>query len=120
MGPGFAQKLGLRIAAIENKAWNYIVPSLESALTSMSSAALPENLRLFMPDPDGPGSYPIVTLTRILLYDRYDDRKKAEALRDPFGWRLHAGRAYSGEPGCLPLPGSIVERTVAALNTVEP
>jgi len=118
MGLGFAQRLGLKIAVIENKAGNYIVPSLESALRSMSSAVLPENLRLFMPDPDGPDSYPIVTLTWVLLYDKYDDPKKAEALRDLFNWCLNAGQAYSLELGYLPLPAGIVERDVAALNSV--
>ena len=67
MEMGFAQRLGLKTAVIENKAGSYIEPSLQSALASMSSAELPENLRLFIPDPEGPNSYPIVTLSWVLL-----------------------------------------------------
>jgi phosphate transport system substrate-binding protein len=115
---GYARKLGLKVAVIQNKAGNYIVPSVESALQSMSSCELPENLRLFFPDPEGPDSYPIVTLTWVLLYDRYDDPKKAEALRDLFNWCLHAGQAYSEQLGYLPLPVGIVECAAASLNMV--
>ncbi|SPF33402.1 Phosphate-binding protein [Syntrophobacter sp. SbD1] len=117
---GFARKLGLEIAYLQNKSGNYILPSPESAVTSISSAVLPQNLRLFIPDPDGPDSYPIVTLTWVLLYDRYEDQKKAQALREIFNWCLHEGQAYSDQLGYLPLPAGIVERSVATLNTVAP
>lgn len=115
---GYARKLGLPVAAIQNKAGKYIKPSVETALQSMSSCVLPENLRLFFPDPEGPDSYPIVTLTWVLLYDRYDDPKKAEALRNLFDWCLHAGQAYSEETGYLPLPEGIVDCSTAALKRV--
>ena len=114
------ERLGLDIALLENKAGNYIAPSRESAMASMASAVFPQNLRLFMPDPDGPNSYPVVTLTWVLLYDRYDDQKKARAIQEIFSWCLHEGQAYSDQLGYLPLPAGIVERSVAALNTVEP
>ena len=39
------------------------LPSYESATAAMASAELPDNLRLFLPDPEGPESYPIVTLS---------------------------------------------------------
>jgi phosphate transport system substrate-binding protein len=120
MGLGFAERLGLKVAAIENKAGNYIVPGLGSALTSMSLAVLPENLRLFLPDPDGPDSYPIVTLTWILLYDRYEDPQKASDLKHLFSWCLHAGQSYSEKLGYLPLPERIVESSASALDGIAP
>ena len=55
---GYAQRLNLKIASIENKAGNYIVPSRESALKAISSQELPKNLRLFFPDRRA-GSFPL-------------------------------------------------------------
>ena len=55
---GFAQKLGLETAALENKAGNYIVPSFESAMAAIAAAELPDNLRVFLPDPEGPNPTP--------------------------------------------------------------
>jgi phosphate transport system substrate-binding protein len=117
---GFAQRLGLDTAVLENKAGNYITPSLRSAQASMASAVLPPNLRLFIPDPDGPDSYPIVTLTWVLLYDRYNDPRKAQTLKDLFSWCLHTGQTYSRAPGYLPLPDNIVRSAAAALRNITP
>jgi phosphate transport system substrate-binding protein len=78
---GFASRLGLKMAWLENKAGRFIRPTAESGRASLGSAALPNNLQLFFPDPDGPDSYPIVTLSWVLLYKDYGDAKKAAALR---------------------------------------
>ncbi|MDR3555725.1 MAG: phosphate ABC transporter substrate-binding protein PstS [Syntrophobacteraceae bacterium] len=117
---GFAQRLGLDTAVLENKAGNYITPSPRSAKASMASAVLPQNLRLFIPDPDGPDSYPIVTLTWVLLYDRYNDPQKVQTLKDLFSWCLHTGQTYSQPLGYLPLPDNIVRSAVAALSRITP
>ncbi|MGO9022396.1 MAG: phosphate ABC transporter substrate-binding protein PstS [Syntrophobacteraceae bacterium] len=117
---GFAQKLHLEAAALENKAGNYIVPSFESAMTAMAEAELPENLRVFLPDPEGAQSYPIVTLTWILIYRDYSDSKKAEVIRELFRWCLHEGQHFSGDLGYIPLPSKIVEKAAAALATISP
>lgn len=115
---GFARRLGLDTAVLENKAGSYVAPSLQSAMTALSSATLPENLRLFMPDPDSPNSYPIVTLTWVLLYDKYDNAKKLETLKDLFNWCLHDGQSYSEELGYLRLPENIVKKASVALNAI--
>lgn len=117
---GFAQKLGLEAAALENKAGNYIVPSFESAMTAMAAAELPDNLRLFLPDPEGAQSYPIVTLTWVLLYRDYADSKKAQVIRDLFQWCLDQGQRFSGDLGYIPLPPKIVAQASTALATLSP
>ena len=65
---GFAEHLGLKVASLENKAGRFVRPGKESAMAALASARLPENLRLFVPDPEGKNAYPVVTLTWILLY----------------------------------------------------
>lgn len=117
---GFAQKLGLDAAALENKAGNYIVPSSEGAMQAIATAELPDNLRVFMPDPEGAQSYPIVTLTWVLLYGNYPDSKKAEAIKELFRWCLYEGQHFSSDLGYLPLPPKIVAKAADALATVGP
>ena len=101
---GFAQKLGLETAALENKAGNYIVPSFDSAMAAIAAAELPDNLRVFLPDPEGPESYPIVTLSWVLLYRNYADSKKAEVIRELFRWCLYEGQRFSGDARLYPAP----------------
>ena len=117
---GLAKKLGLESAALENKAGNYIVPSFESAMACIAACELPDNLRIFLPDPEDPESYPIVTLSWILLYKDYPDSKKAQVIRELFQWCLHEGQRLSGDLGYIPLPPKIVARAAAALAAVAP
>jgi phosphate transport system substrate-binding protein len=117
---GFAQKLGLEAAALENKAGNYIVPSFESAMAAIAATELPGNLRVFMPDPEGPASYPVVTLSWVLVYGSYADSKKAEVIRELFRWCLFDGQRFSRDLGYIPLPPQIVAKAAAALATIGP
>jgi phosphate transport system substrate-binding protein len=75
-------------------------------------------MRLFIPDPPGAESYPIVTLTWILLYRHYADSRKAQELRDLFRWCLTDGQRYAADLGYAPLPPNIANRALAALDTV--
>ncbi len=117
---GFAQKLGLKTAALENKTGNYIVPSFDSAMAAIAAAELPDNLRVFLPDPEGPESYPVVTLSWVLLYTKYADSKKAEVIRELFRWCLDEGQGFSRDLGYIPLPPQIVAKAAAALATITP
>jgi len=62
---GFARKLGLPMASLQNKAGQYISPSDHSGRAALLSnvSQMPSNLRLYVPDPDGAESYPIVSLS---------------------------------------------------------
>jgi phosphate transport system substrate-binding protein len=117
---GFAQKLGLEKATLENRAGNYIIPSFDSATAAIAAAELPDNLRVFLPDPEGAESYPIVTLSWVLLYRNYADSKKAEVIRELFRWCLYEGQRFGGDLGYIPLPRKIVDKAAAALATITP
>ena len=73
VGYEFASRLGLDMAAIENKEGKFIQPAEQSCVAGLASADLPDNLRAFVPDPSGANSYPIVTYSWVLLRKRYDD-----------------------------------------------
>ena len=91
------------MAWLENKAGQFIQPHGGSGLASLLQEVLPENLRAFFPDPDGPYSYPIVTYSWLLLYKRYDDPQKAVALKRFVTWCLTEGQAFSEPLGYVRL-----------------
>lgn len=109
---GFAQRLGLPMATLENKFGSYIRPSASSGWNSLATAAdkLPGDMRLFVPDPDGIDSYPIVTLSWVLLYHQYEEQKKATALKEFLNWSLYRGQEIAGQLGYIPLPYLITSR----------
>jgi phosphate transport system substrate-binding protein len=117
---GSARQAGLRMALLENRDGAFIAPTAESGAATLAAAELPENLRVFLPDPLGRGSYPIVTFSWALLYRNYEDQSKAAAIRELFGWALSKGQDVSSEVGYIPLPPAVRDKALAALQAVAP
>ena len=116
VGYEFARRIGLKIAVLENRAGKFVSPSVTSSTAAFADVEVPDNMRLYVPDPKRPDAYPIVTLTWILLYNNYADGKKAKALQDLFRWCLEDGQKYAADLGYVPLPPNVVARSQVALD----
>ena len=106
---GFAQQNKLAMASLENKAGKFVAPSIASGTAALATAKLPPDLRAWVTDPEGDGSYPIVTFTWICCFKEYP-ADKAATLKDLFDYCLGDGQKSSEKLGYLPLP----EATIAA------
>jgi len=115
---GFAERLGLPTAWLENKAGQFIQPHGGSGLATLMSAELPENLRAFFPDPEGKDSYPIVSYTRLLLYKKYDDPQKVAALKEYVKWCLTVGQEFNESLGYLRLAPQVATRALSAVDSL--
>lgn len=118
VGYEFAIRAGLTTASLQNRAGSYIQPGPESSTAALADAQLPDNMRLYVPDPERNNAYPIVTLTWVLLYRHYDDTRKAQALNDVFKWCLTDGQQDVAALGYTPLPPQIQQRSLAALDAM--
>jgi phosphate transport system substrate-binding protein len=85
-----------------------------------ASVEMPDNLRAFVPDPRGAGSYPIVTFSWILLQRHYDDPARARSLRDLLVWSLKHGQDLALESGYAALPLPVREKALSALDAIGP
>ena len=115
VGFEFAHRLGLHMALVENKNGSFVKPSGETCAAALASADMPENLRVYVPDPTGVNAYPIVTFSWILLYRKYES-EKASALHDLFAWCLRDGQQAAPELGYVPLPPNVVSKALSALD----
>ena len=113
---GIARHAGLKMAWLENKEGNFIQPHGGSGLATLIQAQMPENLRLFLPDPDGKDSYPIVTYSWLLLYKQYDDAQKRDALKRYVQWCLTEGQAFNESLGYLRLAPHVVALAMEAVE----
>jgi phosphate transport system substrate-binding protein len=113
---GIAQRAGLAMAWLENKAGQFIQPHGGSGLATLINTQMPENLRVFFPDPEGPDSYPIVTYSWLLLYKRYDDPHKRAALKRFAQWCLTEGQAFNESLGYLRLAPHVVTLGLEAVQ----
>jgi phosphate transport system substrate-binding protein len=117
---GFASKAGLSVASLENKAGKFIAPTSEAGAEALAQVELPDNLRVFITDPPGDGSYPIVTYTWMLLYKKYDDPNKAIAMEAMIQYGLTDGQTQAAPIGYIALPPSVIKRVAAAADTITP
>jgi phosphate transport system substrate-binding protein len=115
----FAERLGLPVAVLQNKAGEQVAPSPQSGQAALDSVSdVPPDLRVFVPDPDGPGSHPIVSYSWVLLNERYEDPAKGQALKDALDWGLTEGQPIAAEMGYIPLPTTMVAKASEVLSQV--
>ena len=116
----FAQRLGLRMAAVQNKAGTYITPTANSGELALSGrVAETKALDLSVADPADPGAYPITTYSWMFLYPRYHDSAKAVAMRAFAEWGLsQQAQNYGAQLGYLPLSADVVALGKRALGSL--
>jgi len=118
---GFAERLRLSMAQLQNRAGGYVAPNGRSGQSTLASnvRSMPENLRLYLPDPEGPESYPILSLSWLLLYERYPDQQKGAAIKRFVTWGLTGGQSFSADLGYIALPPEVAALSRAALERIQ-
>jgi len=118
---GFAKRLGLPMALLENRAGRFVAPDAEAGRRAFQDnlSDMPSNLRVFLPDPEGDSSYPIVTLSWLLLYREHPNPKVAAALKAFVSWGLTEGQRIGESMGYVPLPVELVALSKAAVAALE-
>jgi phosphate transport system substrate-binding protein len=110
------------MAWLENKAGHFVQPDAQSGQQALlnGSAAAPDHLRVFLPDPEGETAYPIVTYSWLLLYEQYPDTAKLAALKDFVTWGLGDGQRESAALGYIPLPPAVATQALKRLDSLHP
>jgi len=120
----YAIKNNLSIAAIKNAAGNFVIPTRETLEEALKNARIPTSpIDDFSGIVDsviyatGEKSYPILGPTHIILWRRYDDSKKAEALKLFLKWVAEEGYNHIVE-GYVAPPQSVKELLIKAANEI--
>jgi phosphate transport system substrate-binding protein len=117
---GYAELAQLPMAVLENRQGNYVAPGPESGKAGLAGATIPDNLRVFIPDPEGKDAYPIVTYTWMLCRQKYAQARTAHALKAMLRYALTDGQHIAAELGYIPLPENVAARVLAAVEQIEP
>jgi phosphate transport system substrate-binding protein len=116
---GYAQGSKLAMAKLQNKAGKFVEPTQASGQAALASAELPKDLIVWVSNPEGEDSYPIVTFTWIICYKRYADAQKVKLLKDALTYGLTEGQKFSAEMGYIPLPEAVAAKAKAALDNIQ-
>ncbi len=116
---GYAERAGLAMAILENQRGNYVAASTESGQAALESVALPEDLVVWVSDPQAAEAYPVVTYTWMMCYKQYNEPKKAATLRSVLRYCLTKGQQVAPELGYLPLPQSVRDKVLEAVDNIQ-
>ncbi|MFL9824384.1 phosphate ABC transporter substrate-binding protein PstS [Rhodoplanes sp. SY1] len=117
---GFARRLGLPVAALQNRSGSVVAPSAEAAQLALAARSdKAGELEASVIDPTAANAYPIVSYSWLFLYRDPRDAAKGRAVRDFVAWGLGPqGQALARELGYVPLTADIVSLGREALGTL--
>jgi phosphate transport system substrate-binding protein len=117
---GYALTTKTPFAFIQNKEGKFVEPSINSTKAAVEAnvASLPKGdgdwSNVTLVNAAGPNSYPIASLTYLLLYKEMStdpnlDQAKAKALVDFISWAITDGQKMGPSLGYVPLPDGVVK-----------
>jgi len=112
-----ATESGLTFAAIQNKAGEFIVPSLEGATAAVAGATVADDLSYDPLDADGAEAYPITAPTYILVRPTYEDGKAALVVGF-VTFLLNEGQEFAEEEHYAALPTDLRDQALEVLESV--
>lgn len=111
----YATKNNLRSAEIQNRKGEFVAPSLAAANAALSTVTFPANYRVFVGDPAQ--GYPIVGLTWMMIYQRYSNPSKADAIKKWINWVLRDGQQFNDDLNYTKIPQDVVNRVLQTVNS---
>jgi len=115
---GYAHSQNLTTAILQNKSGNYVAATTASAEAALASAQMPPDFIAWVSDPEAKDAYPIVTYTWMILYKKYDNKEKLDALKGLITYSLTDGQKDSESLGYVPLPEGVASQAKAAVEAL--
>jgi phosphate transport system substrate-binding protein len=116
---GFARQARLAVAALENASGTFVEPALASGLAALEAGPIPEDLRIWIPDPASSDAYPIVTYSWLLVRAAQGQPARAHALQTLIEYCVSDGQDVADAMGYIPLPDTIVEQVRARVARLQ-
>src|SRR5262249_15639061 len=120
---GYAELTHLPMAALQNRAGNFVLPSGDAARSSLPETKIKQVLGAGGPDPQRARAQPIVSLTWIVCRKRYDDPQIAAQLKAVLNYCLTSesgkGQSLSESLGYIPLPEEALTKARLAINDIK-
>ena len=114
-----AKESGLKYASVKNKAGKYVEPTATSAQAAGEGIEVKNDL-LFSPlDAAGDATYPITMPTWCMAYVKPGDKAKGAAVKAYFKYMITDGQKLIPELDYAPLPKTLQDKAIAAVDKIE-
>ncbi len=115
----YAHHYKLPVAAVKNRAGQYVEPTNE-ALSAAAATAAGADLRVSIVNAEGAASYPIASFTYAVVWRKPKDAARSKATVDFLRWATHDGQKANAVLRYTALPAAVVSKVDAALSTIAP
>lgn len=106
-------------ADVQNKAGNFVTPTLESAKAAAASAQMPDDFYIYIVNAPGANAYPITGFTFLLLKKHYSDAAIGKAVVDMVKWAYQKGDKSAEALHYVPLPEGVKAKALKRLESVK-
>jgi phosphate transport system substrate-binding protein len=116
----YAKQNALPYANVRNAAGRFVTPSIGSVTAAAASMKLPKNTdyRVSIANAPGKDSYPISSMTWLLVYQNQTDKVKGTKLVDFLRWAYKNGEKSAASLDYAPLPSTMVAQLQNRLKTI--
>ncbi len=117
----YASQTKITYGAVQNAAGKFVTASTQSVTAAAAAAAkqMPADFRVSITNAPGEGAYPISSFTWLLLYEDPKDKAQGKIMVDFMKWALTDGQKFASELGYAPLPQSVVDMEMKALQKIK-
>lgn len=115
----FALQNKMPMAEVQNKAGEFVKPTLEAVTAALNTVQIPDDFRFSMVNPDGAGVYPIAGATWLLVYQQQKDPVKGKKLVEFLKWMLKDGEKLATDLQYASLPEAVQARVLTAVESIK-
>ena len=115
----YATQNAIPYGSVQNAAGEFVRASVESVTAAAASATMPPDFRVSITNAPGKGVYPISSFTWLLLYEKPTDKVRGRVMVELMKWALTDGQKLAPSLGYAPLPKSVVDQELQALQKIE-
>ncbi len=117
----YAKQNGLSYASIQNKAGQFIEPTVEATTAAVEGAAsaLQADVTVPISNSAGAKAYPIAGFTYLMVYETAKNAKKGAALKEFLKWAMTDGQKDAKALYYAPLPQVVVDQNLKALDALK-
>jgi phosphate transport system substrate-binding protein len=107
--------------SVQNSSGAFVRASIDSVTAAAAAAAaqMPADFRVSITNPPGKDAYPIASFTWLLLYEDAPDKQQAKSMVEFVQWALTDGQKFAKDLGYAPLPKSVVDMELKALQKIK-
>jgi phosphate transport system substrate-binding protein len=116
----YAKQNGLPVAHIQNKAGEFVEPTIASITAAAAGVSLPPetDYRVSIVNAAGAGVYPISSFTWLLVYKVPPDAAKGKKIVDFMRWMYAEGQKSAAALDYAPLPAELAQRLTTRLTEI--